>query len=69
MFDILYLNRRCLSGIRLSERKRLLRSGRVFNNIENFKGRMEFVDERVGKSGKDIREMLEHVLEAKYSSA
>ncbi len=65
VFDILYLNDRCLTGYRLSERKRLLRSNRIFKNMDDFKGRIEFVDEERGKSGKDIRAMLERVLEAK----
>lgn len=65
VFDILYLNDRCLTGARLSERKRLLRSNRIFKNMDDYKGRIEFVDEERGKSGKDIRGMLERVLEAK----
>jgi DNA ligase-4 len=65
VFDILYLNDKCLTGIRLSERKKLLRSGRVFKDIDAHKGRLEFVDEAVGSNGKDIRAMLERVLEQK----
>lgn len=65
VFDILYLNDRCITGARLSERKRLLRSDRIFKNIDDYKGRIEFVDEERGKSGKDIRAMLERILEAK----
>ncbi|KAL1413255.1 DNA ligase (ATP) [Vanrija albida] len=65
VFDILYLNGKCLTGSRLSERKRLLKSGRVFRDLDNFRGRLEFVDERLGQSGKDIRDMLESVLESK----
>ncbi|BEI97354.1 hypothetical protein CcaverHIS631_0209430 [Cutaneotrichosporon cavernicola] len=65
VFDILFLNDRCLTGARLSERKRLLKSGRVFRNLEDYKGRIEFVDEERGKSGKDIRAMLERILESK----
>ncbi|ORX34780.1 ATP dependent DNA ligase domain-domain-containing protein [Kockovaella imperatae] len=65
VFDILYLNDKCLTSKRLSERKRLLHSGRIFKNIEQFKGRIEFAEERRGKNGKDIREMLERILETK----
>lgn len=65
MFDILFLNDHCLSRKRLSERKRLLRSGKIFKNIENYKGRLEFVDEKRGKNAKDIREYLERVVETK----
>ncbi|KAL7418712.1 DNA ligase (ATP) [Cryptotrichosporon argae] len=65
VFDILYLNDRCLTNIRLSERKRLLRSGRVFKDLDNFKGRIEYADEGRGKSGKDILAMLERILETK----
>jgi DNA ligase-4 len=49
----------------LSERKKLLKSGRVFKNIENFKGRLEFAEEERGKTGKDIRAMLERILETR----
>jgi DNA ligase-4 len=49
----------------LSERKRLLKSGRIFRNLDDYKGRIEFVDEERGKSGKDIRAMLERILESK----
>ncbi|KIR37254.1 hypothetical protein I307_00236 [Cryptococcus deuterogattii 99/473] len=65
VFDILFLNDHCLSRKRLSERKRLLRSGKIFKNIEDYKGRLEFVDEKRGKSAKDIREYLERVVETK----
>ncbi|KAK4686832.1 DNA ligase 4, partial [Tremellales sp. Uapishka_1] len=66
IFDILYLNDKCLTHMRLSERKRLLKSGRVFNNnLQDHKGRMEFAEEQKGKSGKDIRAMLDRILETK----
>ncbi|OXC65372.1 DNA ligase 4 [Cryptococcus neoformans] len=65
VFDILFLNDHCLSRKRLSERKRLLRSGKIFKDIENYKGRLEFVDEKRGKSAKDIRDYLERVVETK----
>ena len=65
VFDILYLNDVCLTNKRLSERKRLLKSGRIFADIDAFKGRLEFAEERVGKNGKDIRAMLERILETK----
>ncbi|KLT43549.1 ATP-dependent DNA ligase [Cutaneotrichosporon oleaginosum] len=65
VFDILYLNDRCLTGARLSERKRLLKSGRIFRDIDDYRGRIEFVDEERGKTGKDIRATLERILESK----
>ncbi|WWC66828.1 uncharacterized protein I206_100735 [Kwoniella pini CBS 10737] len=65
IFDILYLNDRCLTHKRLSERKRLMRSNRIFKNIEEYKGRLEFAEEQKGKNGKDIRAMLERILETK----
>lgn len=65
VFDILYLNDKCLTQTRLSERKKLLRSGRIFRDMDDFRGRIEFVEESIGKSGKDIRNMLEKVLESK----
>lgn len=65
VFDILLLNDKHLTHKRLSERKRLLHSGRIFNDIESFKGRIEFAEESRGKSGKDIRAMLERILESK----
>lgn len=65
IFDILYLNDTCLTHKRLSERKRLLKSGKIFKDIENYEGRLEFAEERRGKSGKDIRAMLERILETK----
>ncbi|WVW81787.1 hypothetical protein I302_103784 [Kwoniella bestiolae CBS 10118] len=65
IFDILYLNDRCLSHKRLSERKRLMRSDRIFRNIDEYKGRLEYAEERKGKNGKDIRAMLEKILETK----
>ncbi|WWC58136.1 uncharacterized protein I303_100671 [Kwoniella dejecticola CBS 10117] len=65
IFDILYLNDRCLTHKRLSERKRLIRSNRIFKNIEEYKGRLEFAEEQKGKNGKDIRAMLERILETK----
>lgn len=65
MFDILYLNDKCLTSKRLSERKRLLKSGRIFPDIDKYKGRLEFAEERKGKNGKDIRAMLEKILETK----
>lgn len=65
IFDILFLNDTCLTGRRLSERKRLLRSGRIFKDIDSFKGRLEFAEESKGKNGKDIRAMLDRILETK----
>ncbi|RXK40753.1 hypothetical protein M231_02005 [Tremella mesenterica] len=65
VFDILYLNDKCLTGKRLSERKRLLHSNRVFKDIDQYKGRLEFAAEERGKSGKDIRAMLEKILESR----
>ncbi|WWC85821.1 uncharacterized protein L201_000688 [Kwoniella dendrophila CBS 6074] len=65
IFDILYLNDRCLTHKRLSERKRLMRSNRIFKNIDEYKGRLEYAEEQKGKNGKDIRAMLERILETK----
>lgn len=65
IFDILYLNDNHLTHKRLSERKRLLKSGKIFKDIESYQGRLEFAEERRGKSGKDIRAMLERILETK----
>jgi len=65
VFDVMYLNDVCLTNKRLSERKRLLRSGRIFADIEAYKGRLEFAEEERGRSGKDIRAMLERILETK----
>lgn len=65
IFDILYLNDKCLTHKRLSERKRLLQSKRIFPNLEEYKGRLEFAEESRGKTGKDIRAMLERILETK----
>ena len=65
IFDILYLNDTHLTHKRLSERKRLLKSGKIFKNIEDYQGRLEFAEEQRGKSGKDIRAMLERILETK----
>ncbi|KAK8845565.1 hypothetical protein IAR55_006280 [Kwoniella newhampshirensis] len=65
IFDILYVNDVCLTGRRLRERKRLLKTGPIFNDLAQYKGRLEFAEERVGKTGKDIREMLEQILESK----
>ncbi|WRT63833.1 uncharacterized protein IL334_000758 [Kwoniella shivajii] len=65
VFDILFLNDRCLSHKRLSERKRLMRSDRIFRNINDYVGRIEFAEEQKGKNGKDIRAMLERILETK----
>lgn len=67
VFDILYLNDTCLTGKRLSERKRLLRSNKIFQNLDDYVGRIEFVDEERGRTGKDIRAMLERVLEQKLA--
>jgi DNA ligase-4 len=50
----------------LSERKRLLRSTRIFPDIAAHKGRLEFAEEGRGKNGKDIRAMLEKILESRY---
>ncbi|EJT47704.1 hypothetical protein A1Q1_03481 [Trichosporon asahii var. asahii CBS 2479] len=65
VFDILYLNGKCLTDRRLDERKKLLRSPRLFSNLDAFKGRLEFVEERRGRTGKDIRNFLEEILEQK----
>lgn len=66
IFDVLFLNDKCITHKRLSERKRLLRSNRIFrDDLENFKGRIEFAEESKGKTGKDIRNMLERILETK----
>ncbi|GFZ52023.1 DNA ligase 4 [Saitozyma sp. JCM 24511] len=66
VFDVLFLNDKCITHKRLSERKRLLRSNRIFrDDLENFKGRIEFAEESKGKTGKDIRNMLERILETK----
>lgn len=65
IFDVLYLNDTHLTHKRLSERKRLLHSGKIFKDIEDYQGRLEFAEERRGKSGKDIRAMLERILETK----
>ncbi|WWD22515.1 hypothetical protein CI109_107008 [Kwoniella shandongensis] len=65
IFDILYVNDVCLTGRRLRERKRLLKTGPIFNDLEQYKGRLEFAEERTGKTGKDIRDMLEQILETK----
>jgi ATP-dependent DNA ligase len=65
IFDILYLNDTHLTHKRLSERKRLLKSGKIFKDIEDYQGRLEFAEEKRGKSGKDIRAMLERILETK----
>ena len=65
VFDVLYLNDMCLTHKRLSERKRLLRSDRIFQDIDLYKGRLEFAEEQTGKSGQDIRAMLEKNLETK----
>jgi DNA ligase-4 len=66
IFDVLFLNDKCITHKRLSERKRLLRSSRIFrDDLENFKGRIEFAEESKGKTGKDIRNMLERILETK----
>ncbi|WVR03601.1 hypothetical protein IAU60_000593 [Kwoniella sp. DSM 27419] len=65
IFDILYLNDKCLTYKRLSERKRLLYSNRIFRNMQEYKGRLEYADEQTGKNGKDIRAMLERILETK----
>ena len=43
----------------------MLRSGRIFSNIDAYAGRLEFAEERLGKNGKDIRAMLERILETK----
>lgn len=43
----------------------MLRSPKLFGDLEAFKGRIEFVEERMGKSGKDIRNFLEEILEQK----
>lgn len=34
--------------------------------MEQYKGRLEFVEEGRGKNGRDIRDMLERILETKY---
>ena len=68
LFDILYLNDHVLTGKRVSERKRLLKSGKVFKELDDYKGRLEFAEEKTGKSGKDIRDMLERILETKLAS-
>ncbi|OCF31187.1 DNA ligase 4 [Kwoniella heveanensis BCC8398] len=65
IFDILYLNDRCLTHKRLSERKRLMRSNRIFRDMNRYKGRLEYADEQTGKTGRDIRAMLERILETK----
>ncbi|WVN89251.1 uncharacterized protein L203_104469 [Cryptococcus depauperatus CBS 7841] len=65
IFDILFLNDRCLTRTRLSERKRLLRSGRIFKNIELFAGRLELINEVIGKSKDDITTFLNRVLESR----
>lgn len=65
IFDILYLNDKCLTHKRLSERKRLLQSTRIFPDICEYKGRLEFAEESRGKTGKDIRVMLEKILESR----
>jgi DNA ligase-4 len=66
IFDVLFLNDKCITHKRLSERKRLLRSNRILrDDLENFKGRIEFAEESKGKTGKDIRNMLERILETK----
>ena len=66
VFDILLLNDKCLTHKRLSERKRLLHSNRIFPDLEPYKGRLEFAEEQRGKNGKDIRAMLERILETKW---
>jgi hypothetical protein len=66
VFDILYLNDKVLTNKRLSERKRVLKSGRIFKDLDEYKGRLEFAEEGRGKSGKDIRAMLESILESKW---
>jgi DNA ligase-4 len=65
IFDILYLNDKCLTRKRLSERKRLLQSPMIFPNLGEYKGRLEFAEESRGKTGKDIRAMMERILETR----
>lgn len=64
VFDILYLNGHCLTGKRLSERKTLLKN-HIFKDLDMFRGRIELVNEEEGRTGKDIRNMLERILEQK----
>jgi hypothetical protein len=42
-----------------------LRSTRIFPDLDKYKGRLEFAEEGRGKSGKDIRAMLEKILESR----
>jgi len=65
VFDILFLNDKCLTHKRLSERKRLLCSDRIFPDLTPLKGRLEYAEEQRGRDGKDIRAMLERILETK----
>lgn len=64
VFDVLLVNGHCLTGKRLSERKALLQS-RIFKDLDQYRGRIELVDEEEGKSGKEIRAMLDRILEKK----
>ncbi|WVQ76196.1 hypothetical protein IAR50_005859 [Cryptococcus sp. DSM 104548] len=65
VFDVLYLNDTCLIDKRLSERRRLLRGGRIFKDIDKYTGRFELVEERTGKTGKDITTYLEKIMESR----
>jgi DNA ligase-4 len=42
-----------------------MRSSKVFKDLEGYKGRLEFAEEERGKTGKDIKTMLERILETK----
>lgn len=37
--------------------------------MEQYKGRLEFAEEGRGKNGRDIRDMLERILETKYAQS
>ncbi|WVQ80875.1 hypothetical protein IAT38_002982 [Cryptococcus sp. DSM 104549] len=66
VFDILYLNGTVLTRRFLKKRKELLHDGRVFkDNLRDYQGRLEFAEERVGKTGKDIGDFLEKILDAR----
>jgi DNA ligase-4 len=66
IFDILFLNDKCLTNTRLSERKRTLQDKRIFPDLEAYKGRLEFAEESIGRTGKDIRAMMERILETRW---
>jgi DNA ligase-4 len=60
VFDLLYLN-----GLSLIHKKTTVRKANLKACLKEKKGRIEFIIEFEGKTGKDVRQRMEDIMEAR----